>query len=131
MLLLPLALIAHSSAAACLNYDIDVIVIGKLSEQTFPEQPNYRSIENGDAPATYFFIAPKPTLCVLAGVRTDEPAAQSESMQLVFPANEPNSDRALRTRLGSEVECTGRLTPAISGHHHTPILLTDAVCRPR
>jgi hypothetical protein len=130
MLLLPLVLMAGSSAAECLRYDTDVLVIGKLSEQTFPEQPNYESVEKGDAPATYFFITPGQMLCALAGVRNDEPAGEIESMQLVFPAN-ANAYKALRPSLGSEVECTGKLMPASSGHHHTPILLADAVCHPR
>ncbi|MEP6484018.1 MAG: DUF4431 domain-containing protein [Rudaea sp.] len=123
-------LMTQSSAATCLKYDIDVVVVGKLIEQTFPEQPNYESIEKGDVPATYYFLDPSPALCVLPGSGPDERAADIDSLQIVFPAN-GDAYKALRSSLGRDVKCTGRLMPEISGHHHTPILLADAVCAPR
>ena len=131
MLLLLLALMAHSSAATCLNYDTDIVVIGTLSEQTFQEPPVDQSSEKGDVPATYFFLEPNSTLCVLAGARAEESAAQIDSMQLSFPAYAAKSDKAPRLLLGEDVECAGKLIPASSSHNHAPILLSDAVCHVR
>ena len=131
MLLLLLALMAHSSAATCLNYDTDIVVIGTLSEQTFQEPSSDQSSEKGDLPATYFFLKPDSTLCVLAGARGEESAAQVDTMQLAFPAYVAKSDKAPRLLLGEDVECAGKLVSASSSHNHTPILLADAVCHVR
>ena len=131
MLFLLLALMAHSSAATCLNYDTDIVVIGTLSEQTFQESLNDQGSEKGDVPATYFFLKPDSTLCLLASARGEAPAAQVDSMQLVFPAYAAKSDKAPRLLLGEDVECAGKLIPASSSHNHTPILLADAVCHVR
>ena len=131
MLLLLLALTSHSSAATCLNYDTDIVLIGTLSEQTFQEPPIDQTGEKGDVPATYFFLRPDSTLCVLAGARAEESAAQVDSMQLAFPAYGAKSDKAPRLLLGGDVECAGKLIPASSSHNHTPILLSDAVCHAR
>jgi hypothetical protein len=129
MILFLMALTANSSAAACLDYDKKVQVLGTLSEQTFPEEPNYEDAAKGDHPASYFFITPETDLCVSAGRSDDEPARSIESMQLIFsPTRATASYNALRPSLGKQVSCAGRLWPAISGHHHTPTMLADAVC---
>jgi hypothetical protein len=129
-----LLLLAGTSAHAadCLTYSKQVTLRGVLSRYTFPEQPNYESIAKGDAKATYFFVSPNNTLCVAEGNNTGglEPAEPRVSqVQLVFPDGNVSYQR-LRPYLGKEVVCHGSFFHAITGHHHSPVLLDGANCRP-
>ncbi len=116
-------------AGSCLNYGEVIALKGVLSRHTFPEQPNYESIANGDAAATYFFVSPSAPVCVAAGAgQSDEPAEPSvKRIQLVF-APGTNGYAPLRPYLGRQVDCAGSLMHAISGHHHSPVLLLGARC---
>jgi len=122
---------APAIAGECFAYDSEVTLRGKLSRHTFPEQPNYESLANGDTPATYFFVTPARTFCVSAGhVADNEPEESSiERVQLVFSAAK-ESYASLSVYLGKSVECRGTFFHAISGHHHSPVLLGEARCVP-
>ena len=127
-----LTISASATAGSCLTYQGKVALLGRLSERTFPEQPNYESIAKGDAAATYFFVSPHQPFCVSAGDPEDSEPAEPriESVQLAFAPGEVAYD-ALRPYLGRDVECGGVLFHAISGHHHTPVILSHAQCRSR
>ena len=133
-LLLASILIFYTSFALadeCLKYSEQVTLQGVLSEQTFPEQPNYESIENGDAPATYLFISPHKPFCVSEGKASDglEPAeAEISQVQLIFTGNAKESYAVLRPYLGKEVTCAGSFMHLLTGHHHSPVLLWKATC---
>ena len=130
LLLLLVATSAHS--AECLTYANPVTLKGVLSRRTFPEQPNYESIAKGDAKATYFFFSPNEAFCVAEGNNTDghEPAEPRISqVQLVFPDGAASYQR-LRPFLGKEVICSGSFFHAATGHHHSPVLMDGAKCRP-
>lgn len=130
VLLLLVTTSAH--AAGCLTYSNPVTLQGVLSRHTFPEQPNYESIAKGDAKATYFFLLPNKTFCVTEGNNTDglEPAEPRISqVQLIFPDGTVSYQR-LRPYLGKEIVCSGSFFHAITGHHHSPVLLDGAKCRP-
>ncbi len=117
-------------AAPCLDYVHNVTVQGVLARHTFPEQPNYESIAAGDAPATYFFVTPPKPFCVAIGKRDDEPAvARVDTVQLVF-MGKVDGYGPLRPYLGKAVTCSGMLFAAISGHHHSPVLLSVEACKP-
>ncbi|MBY0239311.1 MAG: DUF4431 domain-containing protein [Burkholderiaceae bacterium] len=103
---------------------------GILTKHTFPEQPNYESIARGDAPATYFFVTPHTPFCVTGGGTDTEPAAPHVTqVQLVF-TGKSDAYKKLRPYLGKTVVCTGVLFSAISGHHHSPVVLSAATCNP-
>jgi len=104
------------------------VLRGVLSRRTFPEQPNYESIAKGDAAATYFFVSPREPFCVSAGLESGEPAvARVEKVQLIFDSvADPYG--ALRPYLGKKVVCRGSLWPQETGHHHSPVLLSNANC---
>ena len=125
-----LAMLPLVASAGCLDYDKPVELRGTLRRHTFAEQPNYESIAKGDRPATYFFIALKPPVCVNEGAEKDlEPAvAGVKTVQLVFDS--VKSYDQLRPYLGKRVVCSGKLFSRISGHHHSPVLLDVSVCRP-
>jgi hypothetical protein len=121
---------ATAHAAPCLSYSGEVTLRGLLTQHTFPEQPNYESIAKGDAKATYFFISPRTHFCVAEGANSEglEPAVEEvERVQLVF-LGEKDSYGPLRPYLGKQVVCRGSLFHAISGHHHSPVLLFKAKC---
>jgi hypothetical protein len=123
---------ASAQAAQCLNYSNPLALQGVLSRRTFPEQPNYESIANGDAKASYFFLSPSKPFCVDQGNATDgsEPAeAQVTAVQLVF-ADGAVSYQRLHPYLGKVLICEGNFFHAITGHHHSPVLLDAAKCRP-
>lgn len=124
---------SFSAQADCLTYSGEVTLRGTLVRHTFPEQPNYESIAKGDAKATYFFVSPHEPFCVAEGndsYGADEPAEpQVKKVQLVF-LDGKKSYRQLRPSLTKEVMCRGGLYHAISGHHHSPVLLYDARCSP-
>lgn len=120
------------SAADCLSYVPGAsIVEGQLVRRIFPGPPNYESPAQGDTEETYYFVALKRPRCVSAGNDSDglESAVDRvEQVQLIF------SDRAAYDRLGPslnhQVRCRGSLVGAISGHHHTPVLLEVSDCEP-
>jgi hypothetical protein len=116
-------------AQQCLTYG-DVAIRGVLTRQTFPEQPNYERVASGDRAATYFFVSPGRALCVAAGMHDDEPAEpRVDAVQLVFAAG-ADGYGPLRPFVSAQVECSGRLFHAFSGHHHSSVLLNGATCRP-
>ena len=121
--------ITPALANQCLTYNAEVTLRGVLSKETFPEQPSYGSIANGDHPATYFFISPAQAICVAAGNTNDNETAESQiaKVQLVFPPGALGYD-SLRPYLGKQVECHGSFFHAISGHHHSSVLLGGAAC---
>jgi hypothetical protein len=116
-------------ADECLTYSGEVTLRGTLSKQTFPEQPNYKSISDGDKSSSYFFVLPTVALCVTAGDRVNNEQAESKvaAVQLVFPVKEDGYG-PLRPYLNKQVECRGKLFHAVSGHHHSPVLLGEARC---
>ncbi|MEC5218110.1 hypothetical protein RCH09_003079 [Actimicrobium sp. GrIS 1.19] len=116
-------------ADRCMAYRGEVELRGALSRHTFAEEPNYESIAQGDAAASYFFVVPSRPSCVLAGKPNEnEPAEKHvERVQLVFPLHEAGY-RVLHPYVGRTVVCRGSLMHAISGHHHSSVLLADAVC---
>jgi len=130
-LLAPLLLFSHLAwADQCFSYNDQIMLRGVLSRQTFPEQPNYESIANGDAAATYFFLKLAAPICTEAGKDQDDESdeTQVKITQLIFSAAEEYSK--LRPYLGKIVECRGRLMQKFSGHHHSRVLLWSAVCQP-
>ena len=112
-----------------MNYAGSVTIQGKLSRLTFPEEPNYESIKNGDRPASYFFITTPNAFCVAAGQDEFEPAEQKvKTMQLIFVGNANKAYQTLRSQLNKDIVCTGNLMHASTGHHHSTVLLADSVC---
>jgi hypothetical protein len=119
---------AAEKAAPCLTYSGEVTLRGVLARRTYPEQPNYESIAKGDAKATYFFISPRDPFYVAPGGDEYEPAVQGVTSVQIVLSGKKDSYR-LRPFLGKEVDCRGSLFHAISGHNHSPVLLSGAKCR--
>ena len=87
---------------------------GRLVALTFPGPPNYESIVSGDAPETHWYLQLPKAECW-------SEFNHQLFYQLLLSAEDFDKYRSL---LGSEVRVRGTLEEAISGHHHTPLVMT-------
>ena len=114
-----------ATSVPCLSYEPVVVKIaGTLGRKTEPGPPNYENIRNGDRPETYWFVKLSRPVCV--GEDEKEPALNPAkknvgSIQLVLA---PAAYAACKELVGKKVVASGTLLGAITGHHHTPVLLT-------
>lgn len=122
-LLLWLPLNSFSASAQrqpCLAYEPEVVqLIGTITKKTFPGPPNYRSIRKGDKPETYWVLQLPDTVCTQATGDNDAEDAVTQ-LQLIL-----NGKQYARYKkfIGRKVSVTGKLSHAITGHHHTPVLM--------
>lgn len=121
-----LILSTSASGSECYKYSNQVTLQGVLTRQSFPEQSNYESVAKGDAKATYFFVSTPKPFCVDSGNETLEPEEnQISKVQLILS---PDEYSKLRPSLGKVVSCSGSFFHAITGHHHSIVLLDNAKC---
>jgi hypothetical protein len=116
---------AYASAQGCLSYDVaGVQLIGTISKKTFPGPPNYESIRRGDQPETYLILHLARPICTTASA-DDEAESSITDLQLILPLTMPPKDHAHLKKLAGrkDVMVSGKLMHAISGHHHTPVLV--------
>lgn len=107
---------------ACLKYEPEVVTLrGKIKRVTFSGRPNYESIKNGNEPERYWVLFLPKSICV-QGNQKDDPDSETEQgikeIQLIIK----NYDK-YRHLLGKTVSVSGTLMHAITGHHHTSVLL--------
>ncbi len=125
-----LTMAAFASVAASQNLDTlsygpaDVTITGVVVARTFPGSPNFESIKKGDKPEVFWILnLPKPVS--VRGVPNDDidiAETKISRIQLVF--EKPKLYHTYRTLLNRAVKVTGTLLHAMSGHHHTAVLLT-------
>jgi len=119
-----LSLLTAASSAAnaqCLPGQPSMVrLTGILERVTFAGPPNYESVQNGDAPETYFVLRLPAPVCVL---NSDQSAISANRLQLFL---EPGQYKLFRSRLGKRITLPGQLWPAETGHHHTPLMFTPA-----
>ncbi len=137
-LLVALMLLFSSSTSAtvkppqgCLSYESATVTLsGKTARKTFAGPPNYESIKRGDEPETYWILHLTSPICVNAdenmpgGKGTEKNVSD---IQLVFSGGGQYARR--RGLLGKRVIVSGELSHAVTGHHHTKVLLTVAEIR--
>ena len=116
------ALSACASAQGCLPYETDgVRLTGTITKMTFPGPPNYESIRKGDTPETSWVLHLRKPICTTAS--TDNDAEKSVTdLQLILTARQYTIYKKFVGRKTS-VTITGKLTHAMTGHHHTPVLM--------
>ena len=108
----------------CFSYESAKVTLkGKISRKTFAGRPNYESIEKGDEPETYWILHLSEPICV----KGDESMPNGESTENnVFDIQlglDEEQYAKYKDLLGKPVVIRGTLSHAISGHHHTNILL--------
>jgi hypothetical protein len=100
-----------------------VSLAGKVWRETFPDRPNYESIENGDEPETVWVLTLDSPRCVL-GVSPDDnkpyEIGNITRFQLVLTPAQYKKHRAV---LEHRAEIKGQLFQAMTGHHHTKALV--------
>jgi len=115
-------------ANQCINYK-NTEIKGTLYRQTFPGPPNYESLASGDMAETYFLLKLPLPKCVAddkEGEKLQENFDSITDIQLVLTGQ--STYNSLQFFIGKPITCTGNLFSAITGHHHTKVLLSEASC---
>ena len=117
--------IRPAEASDCLQYEPAVTTLtGKLIRRTFPGPPNYENVSQGDKQETYWLIELATPICVDESKQDpeiDTAKRNISSVQLVLTGDDYKKYRSL---MDKKVSATGTLMGEITGHHHTPVLLT-------
>ena len=95
---------------------------GTLTERTFPGPPNYENVKSGDKPETYWILQLKSPVDV-SPLEEDDinyRVLNVRNIQLVLSADVRDP---LLLRRNQRVLVMGTLYSAISGHHHTRVLI--------
>jgi hypothetical protein len=110
------------STNECISYEPSVVKLtGTLVRKTFPGPPNYESVRKGDRSETYWLLELPRPICVDESKEQRDPAQKDvRRIQLVVNEETYKNQKAL---VGRRVVATGTLFGAITGHHHTPVLL--------
>jgi hypothetical protein len=114
-----------AQAGQCLAYEPATVSLrGRIIRRTFPGPPNYESVKRGDQPETYWILHLDAPVCVTASADNDAESGVKD-IQLILP---PAGYARFRKFVGQSirVDVRGKLLHAISGHHHTPVLLEAA-----
>ena len=121
---------AAAEAGSCLDGARTAHVQGRLQRQTFAGPPNYTSVDEGDRPETFFVLVLGQRLCVQedqADATSSASPVDIDSVQLVLSAPQYAQYRSL---IGRPVIVTGKWMNAVTGHHYTPLPLTDVSMAP-
>ncbi|HEX5734736.1 MAG TPA: DUF4431 domain-containing protein [Blastocatellia bacterium] len=109
----------------CLSYEPATVTLnGKITRKTFAGPPNYESLKEGDTPETYWVLHLTKPICVNGDENMpggEEPERNVSNIQLILSKEQYARYRGL---VGKRVEVSGKLMHAITGHHHTNVLLT-------
>jgi hypothetical protein len=121
----PLA--AQATPSTCFRYQPDTVrIAGTLTRHMYYGAPDFGEHPETDEKEVGFYLDLATPICTRAGASNEDVAMTGVRLiQLVL--DQPGYDR-LRPLLGKRVTLRGTLFGAISGHHHTPVLLS--VVRP-
>lgn len=125
LILLPVFSVAQLEIAGCKSYGpASVSLHGALLRRNFAGPPNYEDIHKGDKVETFWLLKLDSPICV-AQDRADPDLnpGQKNVREVQLVLNKDESER-LNALLGKRIVATGTLFGAITGHHHTPVLLT-------
>jgi hypothetical protein len=78
-------------------------------------------VKHGDKPETYWILHLDAPVCVAASADNDAESSVTD-LQLILSTEEYARFRKF-VRQDIRVEVRGKLSHAITGHHHTPVLL--------
>lgn len=105
-----------------MSYDTDSVrLTGTISKKTFPGPPNYESIRKGDKPETYWVLHLSSPVCTKASGDNDAESNVTD-LQLILTRKQYALYKKFVGRK-KRVTVKGKLSHAITGHHHTPVLM--------
>lgn len=102
----------------CLPYG-ETHLQGTLSIETFSDPPNSSSAERGN-PEAHFFVSPAEPFCV-DGTKRD--ASVESVSKIPIAINRKGGWPIMKSLLGTQVSCRGKLLPSHTGHHHSSVRL--------
>ena len=106
----------------CLSYEPATVSLrGRLLRRTFPGPPDYESVKRGDKPETYWILHLDAPVCVAASADNDAESGVTD-LQLILSTADYARFRKFVGR-AIRVDVQGKLSHAVTGHHHTPVLL--------
>ena len=110
------------AASSCLDYSPKINVIeGIIKPIVFAGPPNFSSVKNGDKPEKYWVLYSTYPTCLNSNEDVDVDYANEQNVkeiQLII-----DNYSKYKNMTGKSVRVYGRLIHAISGHHHTNILM--------
>jgi hypothetical protein len=116
----------HASAQDCFSYETEGVKLrGTISRKTFPGPPNYESVKRGDQPETYWVLHLARAICTKADADNDAESNVTD-LQLILTQKQYALYKKFIARRARGVTVTGKLMHAITGHHHTPLLMEVA-----
>lgn len=122
-----------ASAETCHPYMPEKTTIqGTLSQETLPGPPNHKSVEEGDAPETHFFLNLEPPVCVTPneGSKANKHVPSISKIQLTFRGETGTMHEKLKPHVGAGVRCAGYFFSWHRPHHHTQVLMMTRECDP-
>lgn len=125
LLLLSLCLcpFAVAQAATCNQYEpADASLSGTLTRQVFPGPPGFEDVVTGDEPQVGFYLSLSEPLCMSGNENESDIGVEDNEtlVQLVLQATDYDN---LRPYLDQPVVLKGTLFGAITGFHHTQVLM--------
>lgn len=124
--------LSMSSFAECLKDGQDITFTGTVSRETFPGPPNYESIDDGDAPETYWILTISTPQCVTAESMENGALYEVEKSTTRFQLSfeDTNIYKLQKNLVGNGAIVEGQLFAGQSGHHHTKVLISVKSIKP-
>ena len=121
MLVAALASVYVEAAAPCFHYNQDGVELsGTVILKTFFGPPNYGEDPKTDSKERQALLELDHPLCVDASPDGEEKAESQQTLITLVPLG----NFSLVPLAGRHVTVSGSLYHAISGHHHTPVLIS-------
>ncbi|MCQ8115936.1 DUF4431 domain-containing protein [Methylomonas rosea] len=111
---------SYLEANSCLHYgENPVMLAGTLEIQSFYGPPNYGETPRLDANETQAILRLSAPICVEANPALYAEKEQHQTQVTVVPLKNEN----LKDYDGKQTRVKGRLFHAVTGHHHTAVLV--------
>ena len=114
---------AAAQASECNQYEpADATLGGTLTRQVFPGPPGFEDVVTGDEPQVGFYLSLAEPLCMKGNENEADISVEDNEtlVQLVLQAADYDK---LRPYLDQPVVLKGTLFGAVTGYHHTQVLM--------
>lgn len=114
-----------STPKTCFSYEpATVFLKGKITRNTFAGSPNYDNIKKGDTPERYWILNLIKPICVISDPNIIGGEKQENNVSKIQLALTEAQYVEFKGFRGKQVEVSGKLWHAHTGHHHTNVLIT-------